>query len=269
MELMRSVIRSLREIVKLRHIIFELTKKDIQLRYLGSYLGILWAFVQPTINILILWFVFQVGFKSMPVDNFPFILWLMAGMVPWMFFSDSVTNATTSIIENGYLVKKVVFKVSILPLIKILSSLFIHVFFILLLFIMFWVYGFGFQIYYLQVFYYLIASVLLVLGISWITSALIVFLKDIGQIVGMLLQFLFWLTPIFWSFKILPPNYHFVVKLNPLYYIVEGYRNAFIYHKWFWEEPKLTFYFWILTFLVIIIGGSLFKKLRPHFSDVI
>ncbi|GEN35145.1 ABC transporter permease [Aneurinibacillus danicus] len=252
-----------------RNLILELAKKDFRSRYLGSYLGIVWAFIQPTIMVLIFWFVFQVGFKSMPVDNFPFILWLICGMVPWFFFSDGLNSATTSIIENSYLVKKVVFRVSILPFVKITSGLFVHSFFICVLFLMFAIYGYYPNVYSLQVLYYSFAMMMLVLGISWITSSLIIFLKDVGQIIAMILQFGFWLTPIFYSMKIVPEKYHFLMKLNPMYYIVEGYRDTFIHHIWFWHHYKLTAYYWSVTFGLFIIGIFVFKKLRPHFADVL
>ena len=257
------------DIIKSRKLILELTKKDFQVRYLGSYLGILWAFVQPVITILIFWFVFQVGFKSAPVSNFPFILWLMAGIIPWFFFAESIASATSSVIDNSYLVKKVVFRVSILPIIKIVSALIIHLFFVVVLFIMFLAYGYKPSLYNLQVVYYLFSTIVLVLGISWITSSLIIFLKDIGQIVGVILQFGFWLTPIFWSFEMIPEKYHFIFKLNPAYYIVEGYRNTFINHIWIWELPNLTVYFWVETMVIFVIGALLFRRLRPHFADVL
>jgi len=259
----------LHDMIKSRGLILTLTKKDLQARYLGSYLGIFWAFIQPTISVLIFWFVFEVGFKSVPVDNFPFILWLLLGMLPWFFISDSISSATNSIMENSYLVKKVVFRVSILPSVKILSALLIHFFFIGFLFVMFFIYGYPLSIYNLQIFYYLFASIVLILGISWLTSSLIIFLRDIGQFVAMLLQFVFWLTPIFWSIKTIPIKYHKILFLNPFYYIVEGYRNSFIYHKWFWEDINMTIYYWGVTLIVFIIGAVVFRKLRPHFADVL
>lgn len=259
----------LKDIVKIRTIIWDLTKKDFTNKYLGSYLGLLWAFIQPTVTILIFWFVFQVGFKSRPVDDFPFVLWLMAGMIPWFFFSESLTNATNSIIEYSYLVKKVVFRVSALPIIKILSALYIHLFFVVFLFVMFLVYGYIPTLYNLQVLYYLFAVIMLVLGISWITSSMVVFLKDIGQLVNMILQFAFWLTPIFWTLKMLPERYHFYIKLNPVYYITEGYRMSFVYNVWFWERPMATLYFWTVTLAIFVIGAVMFRKLRPHFADVL
>lgn len=259
----------MKDIKNIQKFIWEFSIRDFKTRYLGSFLGVLWAFIQPTIQIIIYWFVFQIGFKAVPVDNFPFILWLVSAMVPWFFIADSIQNATNSIADNSYLVKKVVFRVSILPVAKIYSALYIHLFFLLFMVGMFALYGYLPSIYNLQAIYYLGAAVLLVLGISWITASLIIFLKDIGQIVAMILQFGFWLTPIFYSLDIVPSRYQFLFKLNPFYYIVEGYRNSFVYYKWFWEQPNQTFYYWIVTLFVLAAGAFVFKKLRPHFADVL
>jgi len=120
------------ELINNRKLIFSLAKNDFKTKYAGSYLGIIWAFIQPIITVLIYWFVFQVGFKSAPMKDFPFVLWLIAGIIPWFFFQESLMNATNSLLEYSYLVKKVVFKVSVLPLVKIISALFVHIFFIFL-----------------------------------------------------------------------------------------------------------------------------------------
>ena len=89
----------LRDIYHSKTLIFQLAINDFKSRYVGSYLGIIWAFIQPLITILVLWFVFQVGFRSAPVDGFPFILWLSCGLIPWFFFSDSVNSAACSLTE--------------------------------------------------------------------------------------------------------------------------------------------------------------------------
>ncbi|MCY9664843.1 ABC transporter permease [Paenibacillus alginolyticus] len=258
-----------KDLTNKQRLIFDLSKKDFKSKYLGSYLGIVWGFVQPLIQILIFWFVFQVGFKSTPIDNFPFILWLSTAMIPWFFLSESIQSGTNAILDNSYLVKKVVFQISILPIVKIYSALFVHIFFIVFLNFMFLVYGFSPNIYILQVLYYLICIFFLTLGITLITSSLVIFLKDIGQIIAMLLQFGFWLTPIFYSISTVPERYHKFIKLNPVYYIVEGYRDTFIYHKWFWEHPNLTINFWVITICLLLMGIFIFKKLRPHFADVL
>ena len=269
MRYLRALCSLIYDIFANREMISQMTKQDFRQRYLGSYLGILWAFIQPAVTVLIFWFVFQVGFKSVPVDNFPFILWLVCGMFPWFFFSDSVSSAADAILASSFLVKKVVFRVELLPIVKISSALIVHAFFVLVLFAMFAVYGYGVSVYNLQFLYYSFAAICLVLGISWLTSALIVFLRDIGQLVAMFLQFGFWGTPIFWSFRTIPPEYWFFLKLNPMYYIVEGYRQSFIYHEWFWQHMDLTIYFWCVTAVVMFVGAVLFKKLRPHFADVL
>ena len=246
-----------------------MTKRDFRQRYLGSYLGILWAFIQPVITVFIFWFVFEVGFKSMPVEGFPFILWLICGMFPWFFFADSVSGAAGSILENSFLVKKIVFRVELLPIVKIMSALVVHMFFVVIMFLLFAVYGYEFDLYNLQIFYYLFAIICLVTALSWMVSALTVFLRDVGQFVGMGLQFLFWGTPIFWSLNMLPEKYRLLMKLNPVYYIVEGYRDAFINKMWFWEHAHITPYFWLTTVVMLLIGVFIFKRLRPHFADVL
>jgi len=263
------VLHFLKAIIKNRTLLLSLTKNDLKQKYLGNFLGVAWAFIQPTATILIFWFVFQVGFKSKPVDNFPFILWLVAGMFPWFYFAEGLSNGTNSIMANSFLVKKVVFRVSLLPIVSLLSALVIHIFFIFFMFAMFLFYGYMPEIYWFQLLYYLFALSVLLLGFSWITSSVVVFFKDMGQLVAIVIQFGFWLTPIFWSINIIPERYHWIIELNPMVYIIEGYRNSMIYHKWFWENMNMTIYFWTITMLIFIIGGLTFKKLRPHFADVL
>ena len=147
----KTFYRFLRDIYKSKRLLIDLEKNDFKTRYVNSNLGILWAFIQPTITILIFWFVFQVGFRAVPVENFPFILWLMAGMIPWFFFSESLQTSTQSILQNSFLVKKVVFRVSLLPIIQIISAFVIHIFFVLFLLAMFLYYGYMPSLYWLQI----------------------------------------------------------------------------------------------------------------------
>lgn len=259
-----------KELYNNRKLIMSLAKNDFKNKFAGSYLGIIWGFIQPTITILVYWFVFQVGFKSQSVDSkVPFVLWLMCGMIPWFFFSDVLLSATNCMLEYNYLVKKVVFKVSTLPVVKLISSLFIHLFFVSVIFLMFFLYGDKISLYNLEAFYYTFCMIILLLGLTFATSAIIVFFRDMGQIINVFLQFGFWLTPIFWSYKNLPTTYIKYFKLNPMYYIVEGYRDSFINHVWFWERYNQTAYFWVVSLLFFISGAVIFKKLKPHFSDVL
>ena len=120
-----------RELWRNKTLVWKLGKNDFKTKYAGSYFGILWAFVQPMVTILIYIFIFQFGFRVMDTPNgYPYALWLIAGIIPWFFFSEGIINATNCLMEYSYLVKKVVFKISVLPLVKILSALFVHLFFI-------------------------------------------------------------------------------------------------------------------------------------------
>jgi len=269
MQSIRMFINFITELCARRNVIIELTKRDFKSGYLGSYLGILWAFLFPLALTGIFWFVFQVGFNSKPVAQHPYILWLVCGMFPWFFFSDCIINGTNSILQNSFIVKKVAFSIGILPIVKILSAFIIHCFFIGLIFSMFLIYGFSFDIYVLQIAYYLFCSIVLLVGITWLSSSVVIFFRDLNPLITIILQMGFYLTPIFWDLKILPPAYHSLLKFNPAFYIIQGYRESFIYKMWFWEHWGMTLWFWGITGFTLVAGAVVFRRLRPHFADVL
>ncbi|MEK5206057.1 ABC transporter permease [Psychrobacillus sp. FSL H8-0510] len=253
-----------------RKLFWSLTKQDFKSKYFGSLLGSTWAFIQPAITIFIFWFVFQVGFKTQPISDVPFTLWLLAGIIPWFFISESFSRATHSFVENSYLVSKIAFRISILPLVRIVTSLFIHLFFLFVLLVILILYGYTPSIYWLQILYFLVCMVILSTTLSILTSTLYVFFRDMAYIVGVVIQVGFWITPIFWSSNILPEKFVVFIKLNPFYYLVEGYRLSFFENQWFWvSDIYLTLYFWSFIILTTIVGFILYKVLRPHFADVL
>ena len=109
----------------------------------------------------------------------------------------------------------------------------------------------------------------MILSISYITAAIILFFKDLGQIINILLQIGMWMTPIMWNYEMLPKKYQWMVKLNPIAYITEGYRDVFINKIWFWDKKIQTIYFWGICLILFFIGMIIFKKLKPHFADVL
>jgi lipopolysaccharide transport system permease protein/teichoic acid transport system permease protein len=246
-----------------------MTLRDFKSQYFGSYLGLLWAFIQPTVTICVFWFIFEVGFKSAPVSGFPFLLWLVIGMAPWFFISDAISTGANSVVSNAFLVQKVVFRVSMLPLVKVLSSLFVHVFFIVIIFVMSLAYRVDLTWCSVQVLYYTFCAFFLIVGLNWLTSSMIIFYKDVGQLVTMFLQIFFWMTPIFWSLNIVPQKYHLLIKMNPICYIISGYRDSLIHNIWFWQHPVYTLYFWSVSGLIFLLGAIVFSRLRPHFADVL
>jgi ABC-type polysaccharide/polyol phosphate export permease len=257
-------------LISSRKLLITLSKNDFKEQYLGSYLGIIWAVIRPSLFITVLWLVFSMGFKAQPIDDgTPFILWLLCGMIPWFFFAEGMNKGMGAITSNAFLVKKVAFRVSILPLVNIISASYIHIVFMGIVLSIFLMHGYTPTIYWLQIPYFIILTVLLLLGFAWMTSAIRVFVKDIGEVIGIIIQFGFWLTPIFWSIKIIPQQYQFIIKLNPMFYIIDGYRNALINQKWFWEDMALTTYYLGFTVFILITGAMVFKRLRPHFGDVL
>lgn len=265
----KIMLKWIRDIIANRRLIFELSKSDFKMRYAGSNLGTIWAFVQPIVTVMIYVFVFQVGFKSVPVENVPYVLWLIAGIVPWFYLSEALMNATNSLMEYSYLVKKVVFKINILPMVKIMSAIYVHIFFIVITVLMYLFNGIHLTLYTIQIVYYSLCTTVLVLGIAYITSSIVLFFKDLSQIVNIILQFGMWLTPIMWSVDMLGPKWKVIMKLNPMYYITDGYRDALYNHVWFWEKGGQTMYFWIIAVLLLLIGSTVFQKLEKHFADVL
>ena len=136
-----------KELFQSRELIWKLAKNDFKKRYAGSYLGFVWALVQPVVTVAMYYVVFDVIFntRSEMISSgveVPYVLFLTAGLVPWFYFSEAITNGTNALLEYSYLVKKVVFNISILPIIKLIAATFIHVFFVAVLLVVAAIYGY-------------------------------------------------------------------------------------------------------------------------------
>ena len=260
------------ELYQSRHLIWKLAKNDFKKRYAGSYLGAVWAMVQPVVTVVMYYIVFEVIMGSgrpMANDEIPYVLFLTAGLVPWFYFNEALQNGTNSMLEYNYLVKKVVFKISILPIIKIIAATFIHAFFACVLLVIAALYGYYPSLYTIQLLYYSGCLFILVLGMCYTTCAVMVFFKDLGQIINIALQIGMWATPILWDIESIGPRAQMLVKINPLVYIVNGYRSTIMEKTWFFEDFYSTMYFWIFTVVIFGIGALVFKRLKVHFADVL
>ncbi len=258
-------------------LIWKLAKNDFKNRYAGSYFGRIWAFVQPVVTVLLYWFVFghimmqdKKEILTAGVEA-PYVLWLTAGLVPWFYFSEALNNGTTSLMEYSYLVKKVVFRISIIPVVKLIAALFTHLFFVCFLLAVYFCYGYKPEIYLLQLPYYTLCIFMLVLALSYSTCAIVIFFRDLLQIINICLQAGMWATPILWNISLLGDGtlLQRILKCNPLFYIVDGYRNAMFGRKWFWEDMGATVYFWVVTAALVVIGAHIFNRLKVHFADVL
>ena len=241
--------------------------EEFKRRFAGSYLGALWGFVNPLFTMIVYWVVFQYGFGSSPVNGFPFIIWFMCGMIPWLFFSEAFSSGCNSFLEYSYLVKKVVFNINILPLVKIFSAMLTHCFFLALLIIISLVFGYYPTIYWIQLPYYLLAATVLLFAVTLAFASITVFFRDFNQLIGVILLVGMWGTPIAWNIQNFSANIQIFLKLNPIYYIVEGYRDCFLYQTWFWEKGGLTVYFWVLVSMLLAIGTNIYSRLKNSFAD--
>jgi teichoic acid transport system permease protein len=200
----------------------------------------------------------------------PFVLFLTAGLVPWFYFSEALTNGTNALLEYNYLVKKMVFKISILPIIKVIAASFIHVFFVCILLIVAAIYGYYPSIYTIQLVYYSLCMFVFVLALCYTTCAIVVIFRDLSQIINIALQIGMWATPILWNIdEVANPVIVTVLKLNPLVYVVNGYRSSIYGREWFFEDFFSTMYFWIVTVVLFGLGALVFKRLKVHFADVL
>jgi len=267
--LLKVFVQFLADLYRSRALLWALSKQDLKKGFAGSFLGVIWAFVQPIVTIMILWVLFEKGFRVKPSQGYPFILYLMAGIIPFFFFQNSMATGSSAVLEYKYMLKKVNFRVAILPLVKIISSMIIHAFFLLVLFAFFMAYRFYPSLYALQIIFYLFGLIVFLVGFTWLSSALVVFFRDLGEFINVALQMWFWWTPIFYSLDMIPKKLQFIWKINPMFYIGQGYRDALIQEQWFWEHASLSAYYWSISVGVFLIGAIVFKKLRPHFADVV
>ena len=259
------------ELYQSRFLIWKLARNDFKKRYAGSYMGAVWAMVQPVVTVGMYYIVFDkiMGNTGRGPEDAPFVLFLTAGLVPWFYFTEALNNGTNAMLEYNYLVKKVVFRISILPFIKIIAATFIHIFFVAVLLVVAAMYGYYPSVYTIQLVYYSFCLFVFVLALCYTTCSIVVFFKDLTQIINIALQIGMWATPILWDIRAVSPQWAFFLKINPLVYIVNGYRSAIYEKEWFFQDFFSTMYFWIATVVLFGIGAAVFKRLKVHFADVL
>lgn len=248
---------------------FEFSKNDFKKRYAGSFLGILWAYIQPIMMVVIYWFAFQFGLKVGGVNEIPFLAWLISALIPWMLFSDIIANSLNCMTEYSYIVKKVIFNIDIIPISKIMGCLYVHIVSIGIVVLVALAYGINTGVYLLQIIYYLFALLMFATPLAFYCSTVSVFFKDFPQLVTILLNILMWITPILWDISAAPENMKWLFKLNPMYYIISGFRGSVLFKVSLLEDMGYGIYFWIIVGILWFVCMRMYKKLQPHLADVI
>ncbi len=243
---------------------------DLHARYAGAALGLIWSVAQPLVMALILWLVIGYGMRANRIGGVPCLVWILPGMAAWSFFAEALHTATLVLQEYAFLVKKVRFPIILLPPVKIFAALAIHLIFLALTMAVLLIQGVRPSWHWLLLPYYTIGMLVLLTGLAWITASLHALARDVGHMVNILLQFGFWLTPVFWSPELIPNRtLAMLFRLNPMFYIVDGYRQCLALQSAAGIDPPAAAAFWLTAGLSVWAGLAVFRRLRTHFADTL
>lgn len=251
------------KIYQYRELLKTNVKKEIRGKYKGSFLGILWSFVNPLLMVLVYAIVFPLILKN-PEPNY--VIFIIVGIVPWNFFTTVINQGTTTAVVNGNIIKKVYFPREILPISIALSGL--VNFFISCIIILVFIIGFGMKLSLVMLFLPFIALIqfILSLGIIFILSAINVYIRDIEYIVNFIVMMLFYATPILYSSRLFENSaFSWVMDINPMAHIINGYRDIFYYQVI--PNFKMLGIVFLISLVILIIGYNVFKKLEKGFAE--
>jgi ABC-type polysaccharide/polyol phosphate export permease len=257
-----------RRLYKSRYMLRMLAIRELKASYAGSAFGLLWAVFNPLVYLAVYGIVFGIFFRSTPDPVYgtqSYFLFLLCGLVPWQFFSQTINSSAGTLVKNFSLIKKAVgFPAEILPIVTVISNLISHLISLALL-VLVVVFSAGLTPFVLLVFVYLFLTAVFSIGLGWIISGINVFLRDIEQMLGLVMMGWLFFTPIFYSPGFVPEKYLFIMKLNPMYHMVEGYRLALLTGR---ALPPADFiYFAAVSVVTFGAGGMFFRKLKPWFAE--
>lgn len=266
---MKSVIKILKEQFQFFYLVRRLSIYELRSLTSGNYLGAAWEIINPAIQILIYWFVFGYGIRQREaIDGIPYFQWMFAGILVWFFINQSVMKASKSIYSKIRMLSKMSFPMSVIPNYVIFSQFYPHLLLLGLGMILLQFMGFPISIYYLQLPLYIAAVLVFIFSLTLITSTLTTIARDVQMLLQSVMRMLLYLSPILWPPTLLPESWQIWVKLNPFYYIIEGYRYSLLGQGWYFiENPLYTLYFIAVMGLTLLIGSYLHVKFRSQFID--
>lgn len=265
---MKYVIQVLKEQVKNRSLILRMCSYDVKSQYQMHYLGILWQVINPLLQIMVYWFVFGLGIRGgAPVGETPYLVWLVIGLVGWFFISPSIVKGSNSIYTKISLVSKMKFPVSILPVVSVLTHTINFLIMLVLLGIMLTFYKINPGLYLVQLPYYFISTIAFLFAFTLLASTISIIIRDFQIALQSGMRLLFFLSPVIWDPGNLDKIYQIALKLNPLYYLIDGFRNTFLGQAWFFNDWIYAIYFWSITLIILLVGAFMHIKLRNRFID--
>ena len=253
-----------KDLYNYRELLKTSVKKDIGGKYKHSFLGVLWSFINPLLQILVYALIFPLVMKNGGSYK-DYTVFMVCGLIPWAYFTTVINRSSFIMIENGNILKKVYFPRSILPLSLVTSETinFLVSCIIILAFIV--IKGFGISKFILFFPLVLLIQYVLLLGIALIFSAVTVYMRDIQHFIGVGLQLLFYATPIVYSIDTIPEGFRWILKWNPMTYIIEGYRA--IFYNQTMPDLKALGILGVISIVILIVGYLLFNKLQKRFAE--
>lgn len=256
----------------------ELAKADVIKTYRGASLGWAWALIKPAITIFVYFFAFSIGIRaSKPViggdgSEYAYFLWLVGGIIPWFYVSEMFGQGTDCIKRYSYLVTKMRFPVSTIPTFVSMSKMLVNMALTAIIIFIYCIYGHYPDLYYLQLPYYMLCQFLFFTPFALFNSSISVLNQDYGNLVKSFTTAVFWFSGVMWNVSSVSNSaLRWVLKLNPVTYICDGYRDCYIYHNWFWSSSryKSTIAFFCVLLIMWISGLFVYNKTRKDLPDVL
>ena len=246
-------------------------------QYGGTAMGWGWAVFHAAFYILMYWFGIVVGIRGsrfVTLDDgrkIPFIIWFLPGIIGWFLFRDVLSKGVSCIRKESHLVNKIVFPIETIPVFTVLSYTITHVSILGIVFLIYVFTGQPITIYFIQLLYYIPLFFIFCCFVCTLISTIAVISRDFEQLVKSVTIAFFWFTPVLWDLSKLDkrPFVQLIMKANPYYYFIQGYRETFMGQAWFWEHKYHTLYFWGVLLVLALFTAVLQKKLQSEFADVI
>jgi len=274
---MKSLFTIVREQISSFYLILRLSAFEMKSAHTNNYLGRLWEILNPIIQLSIYWLVFGIGVRGgqkIQMENgtqVPFFIWMVTGMILWFFVNPAISHSSKSIYSRIQLISKMSFPMSAIPSFVIMANFYTHLMLVAVVMFFLQFTDFKLSVYYLQLPYFMLATLIFLLALSLITSTLSTIVRDVQQVVQSVLRMMLYLTPLLWHTDKLVlngVNLTFLLKLNPLYYLVEGYRASLLGTTWYiLEYAQYTLYFWVLILFMLLLGSTLHLQFRNRFVD--
>lgn len=249
--------------------IFCIAKYELLGEMRDSKFGIFWNFASPAIQVFTFYLVFGLAMGRKPQGGVPYLPWVIVGFCAWWFIQPCIVQGCSAIFSKVNVITKMKFPVSILPMTVIGKELFNHFCMMCIAIVVLCCYGYYPNVYWLGTIYYLLCIIALLFSLSLITSVLTMIWRDVKKLVSSMMRMLLYMSLVLFNDTFHNAIITIFIKLNPVAYIVQGYRDCILYQKSIFAHPALMLYFWILILVLFSIGSYLMYKFKTKFIDLV